>query len=137
MVIRSLLLLSLASIASIASFACGGAQPEHAKTAAGETSSHRAIEANHVTGTKAKALVANGAKLVDVRTPDEYAAKHIEGAESAPVETIGAKDLGPKETPLIVYCHSGKRSAKAAEVLRSRGYTQVYELGAMTNWDEN
>jgi phage shock protein E len=89
-----------------------------------------------VDGAKAKKLVAGGAKLVDVRGADEYGVKHIEGAENAPVETIDDTDLGPKETPLVLYCSSGARSARAATTLRSKGYKNVYELGAMSNWDK-
>ena len=89
-----------------------------------------------VDGSKAKKLVAGGAKLVDVRGADEYGVKHIEGAENAPVETIDETDLGPKETPLVLYCSSGARSARAATTLRSKGYKNVYELGAMSNWDK-
>jgi phage shock protein E len=89
-----------------------------------------------VDGAKAKKLVAGGAKLVDVRGADEYGVKHIEGAENAPVETIDDTDLGPKETPIILYCSSGARSARAATTLRSKGYKNVYELGAMSNWDK-
>jgi phage shock protein E len=84
----------------------------------------------------AKQLVHDGARLLDVRTPKEYAEKHIEGAENAPLDTIGEQDLGPKDTPLVVYCHSGKRAARAAAKLRAKGYTRVYDLGAMSNWGD-
>ena len=89
----------------------------------------------HVDGVKAKKLVADGARLIDVRSPEEYGAKHIEGADNAPVDTIDTRDLGSKEAVLVVYCASGKRSARAASVLRAKGYTRVYDLGAMSNWE--
>jgi phage shock protein E len=89
-----------------------------------------------VDGSKAKKLVAGGARLIDVRGADEYGVKHIEGAENDPVETIDEADLGSKETPLVLYCSSGARSARAAATLRSKGYKNVYELGAMSNWDK-
>jgi len=92
--------------------------------------------AEHVDGSKAKKLVAGGARLVDVRGADEFAAKHIEGAENAPVETIEDRDVGAKDAPVVVYCTSGNRSARAAATLRSKGYTHVYDLGAMSNWDK-
>lgn len=90
----------------------------------------------HVDGSKAKKLVAGGARLIDVRGADEFGVKHIEGAENDPVETIDDADLGSKETPLVLYCSSGARSARAAATLRSKGYKNVYELGAMSNWDK-
>lgn len=89
-----------------------------------------------VDGSKAKKLVAGGAKLVDVRGADEYGVKHLEGAENDPVETIDDADLGPKETSLVLYCSSGARSERAAATLRKKGYTHVYVLGAMSNWDK-
>ncbi|MDB4936808.1 MAG: Rhodanese-like protein [Labilithrix sp.] len=95
-----------------------------------------APKGEHVDGSKAKKLVAGGARLVDVRGADEYGAKHIEGAENAPVETIEDRDMGAKDTALVLYCSSGARSARAAASLRAKGYTQVYELGAMSNWDK-
>lgn len=92
--------------------------------------------ADHVDGAKAKKLVGDGARLVDVRGPDEYATKHIDGAVNVPVETVGEHDFGPKDTPLVLYCRSGKRASRAAAALRSKGYTRVYELGAMTSWGD-
>ena len=89
-----------------------------------------------VDAARAKKLVAEGARLVDVRSPDEYAAKHIEGAENAPVETADTRDLGPKDSAIVLYCASGRRSARAAAALRARGYTRVYDLGAMSSWEK-
>lgn len=89
----------------------------------------------HVDGRAAHTLVASGARLVDVRSPEEYAAGHIERAENVPVDTVDAADLGPKDGPLVLYCGSGARAARAASTLRSKGYTRVYELGAMSSWE--
>lgn len=114
--------------------ACGSAPA--APGAPGAPGATAASGGQKVDGSKAKKLVAGGAKLVDVRGADEYGVKHIEGAENAPVETIDDTDLGPKETPLVLYCSSGARSARAATTLRSKGYKNVYELGAMSNWDK-
>ena len=94
----------------------------------------RAPQSDVVDGRKAHALVAAGARLVDVRTPEEYAEGHVEGAENVPVDTIASHDFGVKTTPLVLYCRSGKRSANAATTLRSKGYTSLHDLGAMSNW---
>jgi len=112
--------------ASIAVTACGGGAPPPATDA-----SHA-----HVDASKAKKLVAGGAKLIDVRGADAYGTKHIEGAENNPVETIEDADLGPKDGTIVLYCDSGARAARAAATLRAKGYTHVYELGAMANWDK-
>jgi len=39
------------------------------------------------------------------------------------------------DTPVLVYCRSGNRSAQAARSLTALGYTRVYDLGAITAWD--
>ena len=80
-------------------------------------------------------LVAEGATLVDVRTPAEYAAGHIEGAVNIPVHEL-AERIGeiPADEPVVVYCASGNRSATAAEVLRDKGYAEVEDLGGMSRW---
>ncbi len=85
---------------------------------------------------EAKKLVAEGAALVDVRTPAEYAAGHLEGAKNIPVQEIGArlKEVGSKEKPVVVYCASGMRSATAAGLLRRAGFTKVVNLGPMSAW---
>lgn len=85
---------------------------------------------------KARALVKDGAKLVDVRSPGEFSSGHIPGAINVPVGELGAhlKKLGEKDKPVIVYCASGTRSAMARSVLRNMGFAQVFNLGAMTRW---
>lgn len=87
-------------------------------------------------GTKARELVAGGALLVDVRSPAEFAAGHIDGARNVPVSELGqrAGELGATDRPVIVYCASGTRSAMAKRALRKAGYAQVYNLGSMRNW---
>lgn len=85
---------------------------------------------------KARALVANGARLVDVRTPEEFAAGHLEGAINIPVGEVPARlaEFGPKGEPIVVYCRSGARSSRAQKALKEAGYTQVHNLGAMSRW---
>jgi rhodanese-related sulfurtransferase len=85
---------------------------------------------------KAKELVAAGAALIDVRTPGEFAAGHIDGARNIPVNEIRARaaEVGPRETPVVVYCASGSRSAAAAMMLRGAGFSKVVNLGPMSAW---
>lgn len=75
--------------------------------------------------------------LVDVRTADEYAEAHIPGAILLPNEDIGTErpaQLPVLDTPIMVYCRSGRRSADAAEKLSKMGYTNVYDLGGLQSW---
>lgn len=69
-----------------------------------------------------------------MRSALEYTHGHVSGAENVPVDVIGERDLGPTDAPIVLYCQSGRRSARAAAALRARGYTRVYDLGAMSNW---
>ena len=84
----------------------------------------------------ARALVEAGAVLLDVRSPEEFAAGHIPGATNLPVQQLSERtaELGPKQRPLVVYCRSGARSAQAASLLREAGFARVHDMGAMRNW---
>jgi rhodanese-related sulfurtransferase len=76
--------------------------------------------------------------VVDVRTPSEYAAGHIEGAILIPNETITTAsnpELLPNvDDTILVYCRSGNRSSQAARKLVSLGYTNVYDFGGINDW---
>jgi len=111
--------------------ACAKPEPPTSPSTPAPTVATRSVD-----GKRAKALVASGAKLVDVRSPQEFAEKHLDGAVNVPIAEVANTDFGPKDGKLVVYCGSGVRSAKAAAKLESRGYTQVYDLGAMSTWDE-
>ena len=84
---------------------------------------------------EAKKKLAEGAFLVDVRTPSEFAAGHLPNAINIPVDQVGQrlKEFGAKDRPIVVYCRSGARSSNAASTLKSAGFQQVYNLGAMSN----
>jgi phage shock protein E len=85
---------------------------------------------------EAHALVKKGARLVDVRTPEEFAAGHVEGAVNIPVHELDKRlaELEPKDKPVVVYCKSGRRSAKAKDLLQKAGFTSVHNLGGMDRW---
>jgi phage shock protein E len=73
--------------------------------------------------------------VLDVRSRVEFWLGHLGGAECVPVQGLAkaiAKraDIG-KDTPVLVYCASGARSATAAGILRSLGYRRVVDAGAM------
>jgi rhodanese-related sulfurtransferase len=88
-----------------------------------------------ITDGDARALVQKGAVLVDVRTPEEFAAGHIAGALNIPVQELDArKGELPKDKDLVLYCRSGARSARGREMLLAAGYQKVHNLGAMSNW---
>jgi phage shock protein E len=81
-------------------------------------------------------MVAEGALLVDVRMPHEFAAGHLEGARNIPLQVLPQRvsELGPPTTAVVVYCAKGPRSAMAEQFLRQQGFTQVHNLGGIGNW---
>jgi phage shock protein E len=86
--------------------------------------------------TEAHQIVESGARLIDVRTAEEFSAGHIEGAVNIPVQELPARigELGAKNDPIVVYCRSGARSGSAKRMLESAGYTKVFDLGPMSRW---
>ena len=90
-----------------------------------------------VTADEARALVKQGAVLLDVRTTGEFAEGHVAGAVNLPVSELEAnlKEVpARKDQPIVVYCQSGRRSALAKKVLEEAGFSKVVDLGAMSNW---
>lgn len=87
---------------------------------------------------EAKALVAAGAVLLDVRTEEEFNTTHIPGAVLLPFDEItaasAAKFIPSLDSPVVLYCRSGRRSSIAVTTLVKLGYTAVRDLGAITNW---
>jgi len=83
-------------------------------------------------------IINEGAILMDVRTEEEYNQEHIDGAVLLTLDTINeesvANVVSSKDDVIIVYCQSGNRSHQALEQLKSLGYTEVYDFGAMSNW---
>ncbi len=75
--------------------------------------------------------------LVDVRTPDEFATGHINGAVNIPLDSLETRlSEVPRTEPVVLYCRSGNRSAKAAQILANAGYTRIYDLGGINAWTE-
>lgn len=73
--------------------------------------------------------------LIDVRTPEEFASGHIEGAVNIPVDALaGRLSEVPTGQPVVVYCRSGSRSATASKILADAGYSSIYDLGGLQGW---
>jgi rhodanese-related sulfurtransferase len=81
-----------------------------------------------------KELIANGAKIVDVRTPNEYKSGNIKGSINLPLQTLSS-NLGKlkKDEVIITCCASGMRSSSARSLLKSNGFTNVYNGGSWIN----
>jgi len=92
--------------------------------------------AGKVAPERARELVAQGARLVDVRSPGEFAGGHLPGAVNIPVGEIGSRhgEIGERSKPVVVYCASGMRSASAASTLKGLGFLEVHDLGSIARW---
>jgi phage shock protein E len=84
-------------------------------------------------GVTVKDLIKAGAKIIDVRSPGEFADEAYPGAVNIPLDVLLSKldILGPKEKPLVLYCASGARSAQATRLLKQAGYTDVVNAGGL------
>ncbi len=78
---------------------------------------------------------ADGALVLDVREPHEYAAGHVPGARLVPLETVpdAVADL-PTGQPIFVICQSGNRSRVAAQHLARAGRDARSVIGGTGGW---
>ena len=75
------------------------------------------------------------AVLIDVRTVEEFNEGHLDNAinVSSTVIKFNIKaHVTDLETPIIVYCRSGRRSTESADILVNLGYKNVYDMGGIT-----
>lgn len=86
---------------------------------------------------EAKELIDNDeVQVLDVRTPDEFAAGHIPGAKLVPLQVLESmlSELDQDQKYLVV-CRSGNRSTQASEILVENGYKNIYNMtGGMNEW---
>lgn len=75
--------------------------------------------------------------ILNVHTQEEYDQGHIPGAVLIPnteIEARAEEELPDKGQLILVYCRSGNRSKKAAEILVELGYTNIKEFGGIIDW---
>ncbi len=84
----------------------------------------------------ARALIGQGAVVIDVRTADEFTSGHLPGATNIAVADVDGRlaDIdklvaGDKAKPIVVYCAAGSRAAKAKKILDAAGYLRVVNGG--------
>jgi phage shock protein E len=82
-----------------------------------------------------KELIAQGAVILDVRTPGEFKGGHARGAVNVPLDKLGeyAHKQKNKEQAIITCCASGMRSSNARGILQSAGFKNVYNGGPWSN----
>lgn len=130
--IRLLLLCAALVRVSAAESPAGAAAPLEANSPAGQTITH--VDA----ATAAKLVAANKVKILDIRTPEEYAEGHLRGATninfSAPDFRQKLASLDRKQ-PYLLHCRSGNRSTKSLPVFEELGFRSVTHLdGGILAW---
>lgn len=103
---------------------------------AGKNINHDVVLVNVAT---AKAMIQDSTvKILDVRTSQEFSQGHIKGAVLIPVSELSDRiqELVPfKNRSILVYCHSGNRSATASRILKKAGFTKISNLqGGIKAW---
>ena len=81
----------------------------------------------------AREYLRQGAKVIDVRGPEEYRARHLPNAINIPLgelESRIGRHAPNKEDVLLLHCLSGGRSGLGSRVLKRMGYTKVFNLGS-------
>lgn len=83
----------------------------------------------------AREYLRQGAQVIDVRSPDEYRARHVPHAINIPLHEL-AQQIGRhapnKDGVLLLHCLSGGRSGVGVRVLKRAGYTRVFNLGSFS-----
>lgn len=107
-----------------------------AQMASETTAASSAALPAEVTPTQAAQMLSEGAFILDVRQPEEWAEGHIEGATLIPLDQLGNRlNEIPKDSNIVVVCRSGNRSAQGRDLLLLNGFTQVTSMaGGMNGW---
>ena len=108
-------------------------------SACGSSKDDEPIEYKQISAKEAKEIMDSGEEyiILDVRSEEEFAEKHIPGAVLIPHTEIADRaeeELPDKEKNILVYCRSGNRSKIAAQILVDLGYTGVFEFGGINSW---
>ena len=91
---------------------------------------------NSLSPAEAQALIAKGAKLIDIRGADEFAREHITGAQFVPLDRLAAGSLSHHAADILIFhCKSGNRTKMNAEALRNSSTCEAYILdGGIDGW---
>lgn len=77
-----------------------------------------------------KDVISEGAFLVDVRTPGEFAQGHVKGSVNIPLDTVASQlSKFKNKKNIVVFCRSGARSSQAKSILNQKGFTNVVNGG--------
>lgn len=78
-----------------------------------------------------------GAMIVDVRTPQEFADGHLDNAVNFPLSELDKHFANVnKDTQIVLYCRSGNRSGQAYQYLQSQGFTNLHNAGGLVEMQQ-
>ena len=133
---KKLILISTV-VLSLFTVSCGNSQNQTPETAIANTEVIVNVDAK----TFSELSTSQAGTILDVRTPEEWAEGTLKdavkmnyqgGSFEAEIESLD------KNSPVYVYCRRGGRSSSAADILKEKGFTKVYNLdGGITSWQEN
>lgn len=97
------------------------------------------INVKKISSEEAKNIIdtSNNEIIIDVRGKDEYEKGHIKDSILIPLDTLEntIEDIvKDKDSQILVYCRSGRRSAEASKIIKSLGYNNIYDFGGIIDW---
>lgn len=97
------------------------------------------INVKKISSEEAKNIIysSNDEIIIDVREKNEYEEGHIKDSILIPLDTLEntIEDIvKDKNSQILVYCRSGRRSAEASKIIKSLGYNTIYDFGGIIDW---
>lgn len=118
--------------------ACGSSGAARSGSSAASAAASGGAGIRTLAPKEASAAITGGRVVLDLRTADEFATGHLAGAKDLDFyQATFRSDLGKldKDTPYLIYCHSGNRSGQARQLMAQLGFTDVVEVkGGIAAW---
>ena len=139
MKLKGLILMLAITLTLFGFCACGDKNTGDATTENPEENTTVAITYEQISQEEAKRIMdtEEGIVIIDARTEEEFSEGHIEGAILIPeyeITECAERVIPEKDTLILVYCRSGRRSKIASDALVQLGYTNVKEFGGIIDW---
>ena len=139
MKLKGLILMLTISLSLFGFCACGDENAAEGTTKNSAENTTVLITYEQISQDEAKRIMdtEDGYVIIDARTQSEYDAGHIGNAILIPEYEItdrAENEIPEKDTLILVYCRSGRRSKIAADALVQLGYTNVKEFGGIIDW---
>lgn len=125
-------------IAVVLAFTLSGCASQSTDESANECGDNCAVvsDQNATNDSGGDAIIASDAIILDVRTPEEYAEGHLNGAQNIDFNAgelqAALENLDPS-AEYLVYCRSGNRSGQTVALMEQAGFANVTDLGPLQN----